>query len=281
MAKLKEVLQQKIQEHRPRTQKLVKEHGDLKIGEVTVAQAIGGARGVRMLVTDISYLDPFEGIRFRGKTIPETFAALPKVPGCDYPYVEGFWWFLLTGDVPTDADVQGVVEDWKARRDVPAYVLDILRAMPKDSHPMTMFSAAIVSMQRESLFVKRYNEGMKKDEHWDPMFEDSTNLLARLPSIAAAIYRLKYKDDKQIKADPKLDWAATSRTRWVTPSRTTTSPGCTSSSTPTTSRATCRRTRRTSSRRRCPMPTTRCRPASTAWPARFTASPTRRCCAGS
>jgi citrate synthase len=206
MAKLKETLLSKIQEHRPRTQKLLKEHGDLKIGEVTVAQAIGGARGVRMLVTDISYLDPFEGIRFRGKTIPETFAALPKVPGCDYPYVEGFWWFLLTGEVPTEAEVLGVVEEWKARREVPQYVLDVLRAMPRDTHPMTMFSAAILSMQRESVFVKRYNEGMKKDEHWEPCFEDSTNLLARLPSVAAAIYRLKYKDDKQIKADPKLDW---------------------------------------------------------------------------
>lgn len=206
MAKLKEALLNKIQEHRPRTQKLLKEHGDLKIGEVTVAQAIGGARGVRMLVTDISYLDPFEGIRFRGKTIPETFAALPKVPGCDYPYVEGFWWFLLTGDVPSEAEVLSVVEEWKARREVPQYVLDVLRAMPRDAHPMTMFSAAILSMQRESAFVKRYNEGMKKDEHWDPCFEDSTNLLAKLPSVAAAIYRLKYKDDKQIKADPKLDW---------------------------------------------------------------------------
>jgi citrate synthase len=206
MAKLKEALLNKIQEHRPRTQKLLKEHGDLKIGEVTVAQAIGGARGVRMLVTDISYLDPFEGIRFRGKTIPETFAALPKVPGCNYPYVEGFWWFLLTGDVPTEAEVLGVVEEWKARREVPQYVLDVLRAMPRDTHPMTMFSAAILSMQRESVFVKRYNEGMKKDEYWDPTFEDSTNLLAKLPSVAAAIYRLKYKDDKQIKADPKLDW---------------------------------------------------------------------------
>ena len=92
MAKLKETLLAKIQEHRPRTQKLVKEHGDLKIGEVTVAQAVGGARGVRMLVTDISYLDPFEGIRFRGKTIPETFAALPKVPGSDWAMTSiGIW----------------------------------------------------------------------------------------------------------------------------------------------------------------------------------------------
>jgi citrate synthase len=206
MATLKETLRAKIAEQRPRTQKLLKEHGDVKIGEVTISQAIGGARGVRMLVTDISYLDPIEGIRFRGKTIPETFAALPKVPGSEYPYVEGFWWYLLTGEIPTAQQALEVVKDFQTRRGVPEYVGKMLRAMAPDTHPMTMFSAAIVAMQRESEFVKSYNAGMKKDEYWEPMFEDATTLLAKLPSVAAMIYRLKYKDDKQITADPKLDF---------------------------------------------------------------------------
>src|SRR5512147_1422614 len=129
MTTLKKVLAQKIEAHRPRTQKLLKEHGGKKIGEVTIGQAIGGARGVRSLVTDVSYLDANEGIRFRDKTIPETFAALPKVPGSDMPYVEGFWYFLITGDVPTKEQVLEVVEDWKKRAQVPQYVWDILRTM--------------------------------------------------------------------------------------------------------------------------------------------------------
>jgi len=78
---LKEILKQKIEEHRPRTARLQKEFGKVKIDEVTIEQCIGGARDVRCLVTDISYLDPQEGIRFRGKNIPETFEALPKAPG--------------------------------------------------------------------------------------------------------------------------------------------------------------------------------------------------------
>ena len=81
MSSLRKTLAKKIEEHRPRITRLVKEFGGVKVGEVTIGQAIGGARGVRSLVTDVSYLDPFEGIRFRGKTIPETFEALPKVPG--------------------------------------------------------------------------------------------------------------------------------------------------------------------------------------------------------
>jgi citrate synthase len=206
MTALKETLLKKIEEHRPRTTRLLKEYGDVKVSDVTIAQAIGGARGVRCLVTDISYLDPHEGIRFRGKTIPETFEAMPKVPGSEYPFVEGFWYFLLTSEVPTEKQTLEVVEDFKQRRELPKYVMDVLRAMPRDTHPMTMFSAGILAMQRESLFVKRYNEGMNKMEFWEPMYEDCSNLLAKLPSLGAFIYRLKFKDDKQIAADMKLDW---------------------------------------------------------------------------
>ena len=206
MSTLKETLAKKIEEHRPRTTRLVKEHGDVKLGDVTVAQAIGGARGVKCLVTDISYLDPMEGIRFRGMTIPETFAALPKVPGSEYPYVEGFWYLLLTGEVPTMEQTLEVVEDWKRRSQVPEYVIDLLRAMPRDSHPMSMFSAAIVAMQRESVFSKNYAAGkFNKMTCWEDMYEDANNLMAKLGPIGAYIYRMKYKGDAHIAPDPELD----------------------------------------------------------------------------
>jgi citrate synthase len=206
MATLKETLKKKIEEHRPRTTRLLKEHADTKVSDVTIGQVIGGARGVKCLVTDVSYLDPEEGIRFRGKTIPETFAALPKVPGHDQPYVEGFWWYILTGEVPTTEQTLEVVEDFKKRRKVPQYVYDVLRAMPRDTHPMTMFSAAIVAMQRESVFAEKYHEGMSKMDYWDPMYEDACNLLARLPVIGAYIYRMKFRADTPIPSDPNLDF---------------------------------------------------------------------------
>jgi citrate synthase len=185
MSKLKEKLRQKIEAWRPRTAKLVKEHGDVKLGEVTIGQAIGGARGVRCLVTDISYLDPMEGIRFRGYTIPETLEKLPKVPGSEMPYVEGHVYLLLTGDVPTKDEVVEVAEEFKKRAPVPQYVFDVLRAMPRDTHPMTMFSAAILAMQRESVFVQRYNAGISKMDYWDATYEEALDLLAKLPQIAA------------------------------------------------------------------------------------------------
>jgi citrate synthase len=205
MSTLKEVLHKKIEAHRPRTTRLLKEFGDVKLSDVTIAQAIGGARGVKCLVTDTSYLDPEEGIRFRGKTIPETFEALPHVPGKDYPSVEAFWYFILTSDVPTPEQAQEVEADFRTRAQVPEYVFDMLRALPGDSHPMAMFSAAIVAMQRESIFAKKYQEGLGKMDFWDPMYEDASNLLAKLPTIGAFIYRLQFKEGNIIPPNTELD----------------------------------------------------------------------------
>jgi len=205
MATLKEKLKEKIEAHRPRTTRLLKEFGDVKVGEVTISQTINGMRGVKGLTTDISYLDPYEGIRFRGRTIPEVMEIIPKPEGKDYPYVEAFWYYLLTGDVPTLEETKEIVEEFKQRRTVPQYVYDILRAMPRDTHPMTMFSAAVLSMQRESKFAKFYAEGFNKMTAWEPMYEDATDIIARLPMIAAYIYRMKYKGDTHIDPDPDLD----------------------------------------------------------------------------
>jgi len=203
--KLKETLKAKIEGWRPRTTKLVKEYGETKVGEVTISQLIGGMRGIKCLTTDISYLDPMEGIRFRGYTIPETLEKLPKVPGTEMPYVEGHFWLLLTGEVPNEKEVAEVAAEFKKRSLIPQYVIDVLRAMPRDTHPMTMFSAAILAMQRESVFVRKYNEGISKMDYWDSTLEDSLNLLAKLPQIGAYIYRMKYRGDTIIPPDPKLD----------------------------------------------------------------------------
>jgi len=205
MSRLKEKLSEKIDGWRPKTTRLLKEFGDVKVGEVTIAQVIGGARGVKCLTTDISYLDPFEGIRFRGFTIPEAMEALPKVPGGEMPYVEGFFYLLLTGDVPSEEDVKDVAEEFNKRQHVPEYVFDVIRALPKDTHPMVMLSSGILAMERESEFVKEYNAGLGKMDLWKPTYEDAMNLLAKLPQIAAFIYRYKYKEDAIIAPDTSLD----------------------------------------------------------------------------
>lgn len=206
MSKLKAKLHEKIVGWRPRTQRLLKEYGDVKVDEVTISQVIGGMRDIKSLVTDISYLDPQEGIRFRGFTIPEVIEKLPKPAGKEMPYVEGLFYLLLTGEIPSQEDVDDVISEFKKRSRVPQYIFDLLRGMPRDIHPMTLFSAAVLAMQRESLFAKEYHNGIHKNEYWNPTYEDALNLLAKIPQIAAYIFRMKYRADTIINPDPNLDW---------------------------------------------------------------------------
>ena len=81
MNTLKSTLFDKIEAHRPRIKTLLDQYGDKVINEVTVQQVIGGMRGIKSLITDISYLDPYEGIRYRGYTLPEVIKKLPKPQG--------------------------------------------------------------------------------------------------------------------------------------------------------------------------------------------------------
>lgn len=205
MATLKEKLFEKIEEHRPRTEKLLKNHKDVVVDDITIGQVIGGMRGLKSLVTDISYLDPNEGIRYRGYTLPEVFKKLPKPKDAEMPYVEGLFYLLLTGDIPSQEEVGDVADEFSKRRILPRYVYEVIDSFPCCSHPMTIFSSAIMTLQRESFFTKKYDAGMNKMEYWDPTFEDAMNLLAKLPEIGAYIYAKLYRDGNRIQSNPSLD----------------------------------------------------------------------------
>src|SRR3982750_2400394 len=84
---------------------LLKEHGDKKIGEVTLSQVYQGMRGITGLVTETSLLDSQDGIRFRGYSSPELQERLPKAPGGSEPLPEGLFYLMLVGELPTEEDV--------------------------------------------------------------------------------------------------------------------------------------------------------------------------------
>ncbi len=205
MAKLKDKLAEKIDIQRLRIDHLMKEHSQVVVDQVTIGKIIGGMRGLKCLLTDISYLDPYEGIRYRGYTLPEVFEKLPKPKGAEMPYVEGLIYLLFTGDIPTLPEVLDVADDINKRRILPRYVYEVIDAFPCCSHPMTIFSAAIMTLQRESFFAKKYQAGISKTDFWDPTYEDVMNMLAKLPEIATYIYAKLYRDGNRIQSNPFLD----------------------------------------------------------------------------
>lgn len=186
---------------------ILKEHGSKKIGEVTLSQIYQGMRGITGLVSETSLLDANEGIRFRGYSIPELQEKLPKAPGGNEPLPEGLFYLMLIGELPTEADAQYVTSLLQRRSHVPNHVFAAIEALPVSSHPMTQFVTAIMALQTESSFAKRYAAGMNKKEYWDAAFDDSMDLIARLPRVAAYIYRRKYRNGDHIQPNGLLDWA--------------------------------------------------------------------------
>lgn len=175
----------------------------------TVVQVYGGMRGIKALVTETSYLDPEEGIRFRNYSIPECRQLLPAAAaGGEEPLPEGLFWLLLTGDIPTPDQVKAVSRDWAAHADLPSHVVTMLNNFPSHLHPMSQFSAAVTACNTESLFAKAYSDGVHKSTYWEYVYEDSMRMIAKLPTIAATIYRNLYRDASSVGAiDVNRDWS--------------------------------------------------------------------------
>lgn len=186
---------------------ILKQHGNKVIGEVNLSQIYQGMRGITGLVTETSLLDAQEGIRFRGYSIPELQEKLPKSPKGEQPLPEGLFHLMLTGDLPTSEEANYITDIWQRRSHVPNHVFSAIDALPLNTHPMTMYVVGVMALQTESYFAKKYSEGINKKDYWEPVFDDAMILLARLPRIAAYIYRRKYKNSEHIHPNGLLDWA--------------------------------------------------------------------------
>ncbi len=206
MDPLKSLFYEKAQAQAKEVKELLKEHGDKKVDDVMLDQVYGGMRDITCMLWEPSLLDAEEGIRFRGFSIPELREKLPKAPGGTEPLPEGLFWLMLVGEIPTYEQVKWLTENWVRRANVPEHAFRAIDALPVDAHPMTQFSVGIMAMQNTSVFAQRYNTGMNKTEYWDAAYEDTMNLVARLPRIAAYIYRRVYHNGNQVLPDISLDW---------------------------------------------------------------------------
>lgn len=194
----------------PQTQEVkefIKKHGETVLGSYTVEAVYSGMKGMIGLVTETSLLDAEEGIRFRGYSIPELREKLPHLPEGHEPLPEGIFFLMLMGRLPSEDEVHQITNNWARRAIVPKHVFDTIDALPRHTHPMTQFSIGIMALQTESVFAQAYRNGINKKEYWDPTYEDVMNLIARIPRVAAYIYRRSYKNNEHIEPNPKLDWA--------------------------------------------------------------------------
>ncbi|KAL5236289.1 hypothetical protein ACI65C_003699 [Semiaphis heraclei] len=206
---LKSVVAEKLKQSGEEIKAFRKQHGSTVVGDVTVDMMYGGMRGIKALVTETSVLDADEGIRFRGYSIPECQKLLPKAPGGCEPLPEGLFWLLITGEIPTPEQVKWVSKTWAERAELPSHVVTMLNNLPNTVHPMTQLTSAVALLNSESKFVQAYTNGVHKSQYWEYTYEDSMDLIAKLPVIAATIYRNIYHGGNQVGTiDTDCDWSA-------------------------------------------------------------------------
>uniref|UniRef100_A0A8C7Q4V1 Citrate synthase n=1 Tax=Oncorhynchus mykiss TaxID=8022 RepID=A0A8C7Q4V1_ONCMY len=204
-----DVLSNLVPKEQSRIKNFKTQYGKTNIGSISVDMIYGGIRGMKGLVYETSVLDADEGICFCGYSIPEYQQLLPKAPGRAEPLPEGLFWLLVTGQVPTDEQVNWLSKEWAKRAALPSHVVTMLDNFPTNLHPMSQFSAAITALNSESSFAQAYSEGVNKAKYWwEFVYEDSMDLIAKLPCVAAKIYRNLYREGSSIGAiDSSLDWS--------------------------------------------------------------------------
>ena len=176
---------------------LIAEKGDQKISDVTVAQAYSGLRGIKAFVCDTSSVSADKGLIIRGIPLNEITHITP----------EEVFFLLLTSRLPNAEELSDLKKEFSSHLEVPDYVWKILNEMPDDAHPMTMFNTAILAMQGESVFAEKYDNGMPKSEYWEAVLEDGIRLLAKLPTLGAGIYRMRFNKGERIAPNSNLDWS--------------------------------------------------------------------------
>ncbi len=197
MNMLKEILAEQIPVSQKRIKDLIAQKGESEISKVNVGQAYSGLRGIKAFVCDTSAVDPDKGLIIRGMPLLDIKHISP----------EEVFYLLIAGKLPTEEELVDLKSEFSVHLEVPQYVWDILEKFPEDSHPMTMFNSGILAMQRDSVFRKKYDDGIPKAEYWEALLEDGIRLLAKLPSLGAGIYRMRYKKGDRIFPNKDLDWA--------------------------------------------------------------------------
>ena len=200
MEKLRKMIEKEINLNQLRNKELVKNHENEIICNIATKQLFSGLRGVRSIVCNTSYVDPDEGLIIKGYKISEISNIL----------AEEVFYLLCTGQFPDKKELEKFQEHLASVSEVPEEIFDIIyEVLPENTHPMTMFSIAIMLLEKESIFKEKYASGLRKSDFWKSTLDDSIELMAKIPAIAAAIFKRRYEREYEIPVyNAELDWAS-------------------------------------------------------------------------
>ncbi|MCA9560325.1 MAG: citrate synthase, partial [Myxococcales bacterium] len=156
-----------------------------------MSEFVPGLAGVVAAKSAIGFINGLEGIlRYRGIPIEEL---------AEKSSFEEVSYLLLFGELPKKDQLESFDAELKSLRAIPDGVIDILKALPKDGHPMVALQAATAAL---GAFYPQMDvterEGNRKA---------SLRLIASMPTVVAAFDRIR-KGKPIIAPDTQLNHAA-------------------------------------------------------------------------
>jgi len=141
-----------------------------------------GLRGIPVGYCTTSKVDPVKGLYYGGYPIAELAYRKP----------EEVIYLLRHGTFPSPEQLADFQQQLRQRYDLDEAVFDHLRSLPKSAHPMKWFLSGINAM------------GMcHTTEDWQ---EDYLSVLARLPIMVAALFRIRNGWGEPIRPNPELGY---------------------------------------------------------------------------
>lgn len=144
-----------------------------------------GLAGVPAATSSISDVDGQRGIlEYRGIRV-ETLCS-------DSSYLETAY-LLLFGRLPSATEFQRWVSDITHHRRIKFRIIDLLKSLPEQGHPMDALQAAVAAL---GMFYPGRNVKDVENNYWS-----AVRLVGKLPTIVAAWARLRHGDDPIVPRD--------------------------------------------------------------------------------
>jgi len=157
-----------------------------------------GLDGVIATESSISDIDGDKGIlSYRGYSIEEL---------AEKSTFEETAYLLLTGELPSKAELESFIKKINARRDLPEGLISLLKTLPKNSNPMDVIQLAVSSLGTYYP-IKFDAEELKANKYTSDYYIDvSAGIIGSVGSIVAAWNRIK-NNKAYIKPDDQLSYA--------------------------------------------------------------------------
>lgn len=217
MRKLKEKVAALLARERARRTALLAKHGARPAAQATVASLISGGGLAPVFLSGATSYAREDGWRIHGRALRELAARLP----------EEIFWLRLTGEWPSADEVRAFRAGLAERCRLPDYVWRLLEALPSPASPLALLNAAVLALASESVVARRGADARPALSHpnlrsqmsnldgdrrntgaWEAHLEDALNLVARLPCLAAYIYRRHMRKGPVTCCGPDQDWGA-------------------------------------------------------------------------